>query len=275
MRGSTKVCLSLGLLFALVSLAWMVFLPAIVQRELRESTGFDFRVSVLKVDPFTGQVFVRGLSARNPPGYPSPDFVELRELRADVSVFSWMFSRHVVVNELDVDTERIAIIRRHDGKSNAGEFMAAFSGAGSAAPSAPGSRDYFVRKLHIRLGELSVEDFTGSKSDKKVYKLDILRQVDACCGVGEIGGLLRREGLYSSYLINWRLQRSQGLLDNSATKKRAATPTNHDARVSQLERENARLKARLRQAELVLDIQKKASEILGIPLKSLGNGGND
>lgn len=109
----------------------------------------------------------------------------------------------------------------------------------------------------------------------KVYKLDILRQVDACCGVGEIGALLRREGLYSSYLINWRLQRSQGLLDNSATKQRAATPTNHDARVSQLERENARLKARLRQAELVLDIQKKASEILGIPLKSLGNGGTD
>jgi cell shape-determining protein MreC len=55
------------------------------------------------------------------------------------------------------------------------------------------------------------------------------------------------------------LQRSQGLLDNSATKKRAATPTNHDARVSQLERENARLKARLRQAELVLDIQKKVA----------------
>jgi hypothetical protein len=173
LRRSTKVCLSLGLLFALVSLAWMVFLPAIVQRELRESTGFDFRVSVLKVDPFTGQVFVRGLSARNPPGYPSPDFVELSELRADVNVFSWMFSDHVVINELDVDTEKIVIIRRHDGTSNAGDFMARFSRAGPAGAPAPRSRDYFVRKLHIRLGELSVEDFTGSKSDKKVYKLDI------------------------------------------------------------------------------------------------------
>ena len=110
----------------------------------------------------------------------------------------------------------------------------------------------------------------------KAYKLDILSQVEACSAVGQIGALLRREGLYSSYLGSWRLQRSQGLLDNSATKKRTAKPTNHQAvRVSQLERENARLKARLRQAELILDIQKKASEILGIPLKAEGNGGND
>jgi transposase len=109
----------------------------------------------------------------------------------------------------------------------------------------------------------------------RAYKLDILMQIDACSAVGQIGALLRREGLYSSHLTNWRLQRSQGLLDNSATKKRAAKATNHNARVSQLERENTRLKARLRQAELILDIQKKASEILGIPLKTLDNGGND
>ena len=110
----------------------------------------------------------------------------------------------------------------------------------------------------------------------KAYKLDILSQVDACSGVGQIGALLRREGLYSSYLGNWRLQRSQGFLDNSTTKKRTAKTTKHQtARVSQLERENARLKDRLRQAELIMDIQKKASEILGIPLKALDNEGND
>ncbi len=63
----------------------------------------------------------------------------------------------------------------------------------------------------------------------KGYKLDILSQVDACSGVGQIGALLRREGLYSSYLANWRLQRSQGLLDNSVTKKRTAKTTNHHA----------------------------------------------
>ena len=110
----------------------------------------------------------------------------------------------------------------------------------------------------------------------KAYKLDILSQVDACSGVGQIGALLRREGLYSSYLGSWRLQCSQGLLDISATKKRIAKTTKHQAaRVSQLEHENARLKNRLRQAELIMDIQKKASEILGIPLKTLDNEGSD
>ena len=110
----------------------------------------------------------------------------------------------------------------------------------------------------------------------KAYKLDILSQADACSAVGQLGALLRREGLYSSHLTNWRWQRSQGRLDASATQKRTAKSTNHNAaRVSQLERENTRLKARLRQAELILDIQKKASEILGIPLKALDNGGND
>ena len=110
----------------------------------------------------------------------------------------------------------------------------------------------------------------------RTYKLDILRQVDACSGVGEIGALLRREGLYSSYVSQWRLQRDQGLLDAAAKKrKRPAKSSNHDVRVTQLERENARLQERLRQAELILDIQKKASAILGIPLKALGNGGID
>jgi hypothetical protein len=150
----------------------MVFLPAVVQRELRESTGFDFRVAVLKCDPFTGRVLVSGLSARNPASYPSPDFVELRELRADVNVFSWMFSEHVVINDLDVDTERIVIIRQHDGRSNAGDLMAAVAKSRAQAPAGK-SRDYLVKRLRIRLGELSVEDYTGSKTDKQVYKLNI------------------------------------------------------------------------------------------------------
>ena len=107
-------------------------------------------------------------------------------------------------------------------------------------------------------------------------KLRILAETDRAAGTGGVGAILRREGLYSSHLTNWRLQRSQGRLDTSASKKRTVKPANHHAaRVTQLERENTRLKARLRQAELILDIQKKASEMLGIPLKTLDNGGND
>jgi transposase len=114
-----------------------------------------------------------------------------------------------------------------------------------------------------------------SRRFEKAYKLDILRQVEACTGTGQIGALIRREGLYSSYLAKWRRQRNQGLLEAKASGKRAAKPPTQDPRVPQLQRENARLTARLKQAELILEIQKKASEILGIPLRMLDNEGND
>ena len=146
---------------------------------------------------------------------------------------------------------------------------------------AGGAPAFLQEELPARMGNTTppdpeVVDKPQRRRFTKAYKLDILSHIDACSAVGQIGALLRREGLYSSHLTNWRLQRSQGLLDNSATKKRAAKPSNHQAaRVTQLERENARLKARLRQTELILDIQKKASEILGIPLKALDNEGSD
>lgn len=175
MSGLARTGIVVAGFLALAALAWMVFLPAIVDRQLREATGFDFHVAVLRADPFTGRVVVRGLSATNPPTYPLPDFVELKELRADVNVFSWIFSDRIVINELDVDTSKIELIRQHDGTSNAGEFMAAFKKR-QAAPvaAAPGSsKAYLIRRLHIRLEKLVVADYTGSKSEEKVYSLNI------------------------------------------------------------------------------------------------------
>lgn len=109
----------------------------------------------------------------------------------------------------------------------------------------------------------------------KTYKLDILRQADECVDTGQIGALLRREGLYASNLSNWRWQRSQGLLAEKLSGKRTAKPPTQDPRVPQLQRENVRLTARLKQAEFILEIQKKVSEILGIPLRMLDNEGSD
>jgi hypothetical protein len=172
-KGSTKLCLVLGGLFAAASLAWMVFLPGVVERALRATTGFDIRVAVLKADPFTGRVVVRGFTVKNPASYPSPDFIELRELRADVNIFSWFSSDQLVINDLDVNTAKVALIRQHDGKSNAGDFMAAFSGGDSAAATPRKPRRYLIKKLHVRLEELYVADYTGLASDRKTYKLNI------------------------------------------------------------------------------------------------------
>ena len=95
------------------------------------------------------------------------------------------------------------------------------------------------------------------------YKLEMLRRADACTRHGELGALLRKEGLYSSHLITWRQQRSAGL----TAKKRGPKTTVVDPRVKKLEQENRRLTARLQQAEALLAFQKKVSELLGIPLK--------
>jgi transposase-like protein len=105
------------------------------------------------------------------------------------------------------------------------------------------------------------------------YKGRILREVEACAGTGQIGALLRREGLYSSHLSEWRRLRAQGALHALGAKKRGRKPV-RDARereMAKLSRENARLRRRLAQAEAVIEVQKKLSEILGIPLSTTGH----
>jgi transposase-like protein len=102
------------------------------------------------------------------------------------------------------------------------------------------------------------------------YKLRILAEADCCTAPGQLGELLRREGLYSSHLGTWRRQRDEGMLAGLTPKRRGrkAKPKNPLAdEVARLQRENRRLQEKLRQAELIIDVQKKVSEMLNIPLK--------
>jgi len=101
------------------------------------------------------------------------------------------------------------------------------------------------------------------------YKLRILREVEQCKAPGEIGAILRREGLYTSHLTDWRRQRDRIAKEGLTERKRGPKAKAQDPRVKELERENARLKRRLQRAEAMLEIQKKASELLGIPLSQL------
>lgn len=101
------------------------------------------------------------------------------------------------------------------------------------------------------------------------YKLRILREADRCSRPGELGTLLRREGLYSSTLSNWRRARARGDLVGTGIRKRGpkARPVDESSkRIMKLERENRRLKRRLERAEAVIDVQKKVSELLGVDL---------
>jgi|SRR6516162_702388 len=107
------------------------------------------------------------------------------------------------------------------------------------------------------------------------YRLRILKEADACKKAGELGALLRREGLYSSHLITWRQQRDRGALVGMRTTKRGPQPRPVDPRVKQLEAENRRLQRKLQRAETIITLQKKVAEILGIPLKPLDSDESD
>jgi transposase-like protein len=97
------------------------------------------------------------------------------------------------------------------------------------------------------------------------YKLRILTEADQCTQRGEIGALLRREGLYSSHLTTWRRQRDRGQLAGLTPKKRGRKPEPQAAELARLQRENEQLKARLEQAETIIEVQKKLSQMLGLP----------
>jgi transposase len=98
------------------------------------------------------------------------------------------------------------------------------------------------------------------------YKLAILAETDAAPN-GEIAAILRREGLYSSHLANFREQRAGGALSGEA-RKRGPKANQLLGEVAKLRRENERLRRDLANAQLVIDVQKKVSKLLGIPLES-------
>lgn len=96
------------------------------------------------------------------------------------------------------------------------------------------------------------------------YKRKILKEADACRRPGEIGALLRREGLYSSHLASWRASRDCGELGGTGVKKRGpqAQPVHPDTkRLKALERENRQLRARAKRAEGLVELQKKVAAL--------------
>lgn len=94
------------------------------------------------------------------------------------------------------------------------------------------------------------------------YKQRILQEADACTQRGEVGALLRREGLYSSHLTTWRHQRQGGARQGLMPAKRGRKADPQAAEIARLQRETVRLKAQLERAELIIDVQKKFVKLL-------------
>jgi transposase len=103
------------------------------------------------------------------------------------------------------------------------------------------------------------------------YRLRILEEAEQCTKSGEVGQLLRREGLYSSHLTAWRKARHDGALRGLASKKRGAKPKVNnplEPKVRALESKVARLEKELHKAHTILDVQGKVAGLLGFSLES-------
>ncbi len=149
------------------------------------------------------------------------------------------------------ETDVVALEKEMEGARRATGIY--FSSAGAAA-SEPDDPEVLEKASRRR--------FTAK------YKLAILEEAERC-EAGQIGALLRREGLYSSHLTTWRRQREAGALEALGSRKRGRKAKALDARaqrVGELERENEHLRQRLAQAETIIEVQKKVSSLLGITL---------
>ncbi len=99
------------------------------------------------------------------------------------------------------------------------------------------------------------------------YKLRIMREIDECKGSGEVGALLRREGLYSSLVSKWREQSKRGSLTGLSGHRRGPKVDPQAVEIARLQHENKRLQEKLERAELIIDVQKKVARLLGVPLE--------
>ena len=171
-----------------------------------------------------------------------------------------------MIKDLAVEAERATI---GDTERSGGER--------SEAPRSEGSP--MVERLSSPTRERVPDPEVASRPKRRhftaEYKLRILREVDSSNGPGEIGALLRREGLYSSHLVLWRRQREEAAQAQLKARKRGPKAKVEDPRIKKLERENAQLQRQMKRIALLLDIQKKAGEILGIPMKNLDDIEND
>ena len=122
-------------------------------------------------------------------------------------------------------------------------------------------------KVSEKMPDTEVVEKAKRRQYTAEYKLRILREVDACKEKGEIGALLRREGLYSSLIYKWREQRNRGSLEGLAAHKRGPKVDPQAVEFARLQRENERLRKRLERAELIIDVQKKVAQMLGVAVE--------
>ena len=171
----SKLLLLLVVGFAIVALAWMLFLPAVLTTQLRQRTGFDATVESLAVNPFTGTVKLRGLVVTNPPTFPVHDFVRVREFYADAEVFS-LWSDRPTFQSIRLDVDTVTLVKRENSQTNADAFQQHLAEPTDGRPRPPASRpsrQFLIRHLAVRIDRLVIEDRSTRSPFSREYRLGL------------------------------------------------------------------------------------------------------
>ncbi len=160
---------------ALVALAWMLMLPYVLTSWVRNRTGFDVQVKTLMANPISGRLSAHGLIVMNPPTFPQPEFLSIREFTAEADVWS-LFSAKPVFKLMKLDIDQVALVKRKDGRSNAEVFRGyLLEPTGQPAPKTTRKgKEFIIRQLEIRFDRLLLADHTTSRPRVQEYpvKLD-------------------------------------------------------------------------------------------------------
>lgn len=168
------------LFLGVASVLWVVLLPGLVVSTIRSRTGFAVKVDQLSVNPFTATVAIRGLVMKNPAGWPAEEFFDLREFRADVSLFS-LFSSRFVANEVVLDVAVVTLVKNPQGMVNALVFKEGVTGnppAGSPeAKKSSATREFLIKRLVLKVDKLVYADYSAARPKIKDYNLNISRDM--------------------------------------------------------------------------------------------------
>jgi hypothetical protein len=169
-----KLLVFLLVIAALAGLAWMLLLPVVFTKRIRATSGFETSVASLVVNPLSGKVEVKGLVVTNPPTFPVGEFVQLREFRADVRTRS-LFSEQLVIDTMVVDVERVTLVKRGDGVTNAQAFERNLAESRERKPRPPAAKErtFLVRELRLRVDELVVADHSGRRPSERRFPVAI------------------------------------------------------------------------------------------------------